>query len=360
MAIESFNKDKAVYKILGGFTKIKIGSDVFLIHSPTPYIKYLAEELYEELLDNYASELLSDEELYDWLIHKEYWSYDNDTKVKDFKKNIEKLQVGLFECAFKSKERKEIKKSIAFTRGRLRELHDARHKYDNLSATGVASIAKHKYIIGLSVCNQNKIPLFNEFDFLSAPFPLLDRIIVEYNRNLLSSPQFRLIARSEPWRQYWTAKDGTAGLFGGAGIELTDEQLTLISWTKLYDNVFQHPKCPNDSVIEDDDALDGFLIKDKQERDKDKDGQAVDDILSNPRIKNADEVFIPVETEEDAAKIEQMNSEMAKSIKRQRQKHIDKYGKSDDMYLPDVRQRLQLEMNQSSMAAAKARMQMGN
>src|SRR5688572_19017643 len=160
----SWNKDKTVYKILGGYSKLTISDDTYLIHNPTPYIKYLAEELYEEMFDDYQRELMSDEELYDWLIQNEFWSNEKDEKIKDFRKNIETLQVQLFDCHFRSSEKKEIRRLLKFTRERIKELVDERHKFDNLSAKGVATIAKNKYIIGLSVCDKFKKPLFNEFN----------------------------------------------------------------------------------------------------------------------------------------------------------------------------------------------------
>lgn len=355
----SWNKDKVVYKILGGYSKLTISGDIYLIHNPTPYIKYLAEELYEEMLDDYQRELMSDDELYDWLIQNEFWSNEKDDKIKDFRQNIEKLQVQLFDCHFRSAEKKEIRRLLKFTRERIKELVDERHKFDYLSAKGVATIAKNKYIIGLSVCDKFKKPLFNEFNFIDTPFPLLDRIIIEYNKQLISTQQFREISRTEPWRQYWTAKEGAASVFPNNAADLTDEQLTLISWTRLYDNVFQHPKCPGDAIIEDDDALDGFLIKDKQERDKDKEISLLDEVTDNPRIKNADEVFIMADTEEDAKRINTLNTESGKNIKRQREQYIEKVGKTGERDLPDVRQRLQMEINKSAINAAKTRIQNG-
>ncbi len=355
----NWNKDKVVYKILCGYSKLAIAGDIFLIHNPTPYIKYLAEELYEELYDEYQRDLMNEEELYDYLVDNEFWSQEHETKLKDFRQNIEKLQVQLFECHFRSAEKKEIRKLLKFTRERIKELIEERHKFDNLSAKGVATIAKNKYIIGLSVCDKYKKPLFNEFNFIETPFPLLDRIIIEYNKQLVTTAQFREISRTEPWRQYWTAKEGVASIFPNNAAELTEEQLTLISWTRLYDNVFQHPKCPGDSILEDDDALDGFLIKDKQERDKDKEVSLLDEVTDNPRIKNADEVFIMADTEEDAKRINSLNTESGKNIKRQREQYIQKVGKTGEKDLPDVRQRLQMEINRSAMDAAKARMKNG-
>ena len=48
---------------------------------------------------------------------------------------------------------------------------------------------------------------------------------------------------------------------------------------------------------------------------------------------------------EAAARINNLNTEAAKSTKRQRDTHIDKYGVVKEAELPDVKRRIQMEIN---------------
>ena len=346
-------KDKLVYRILSGYVRVNINGEIYLIKGISPQEKYIAEELYESLLEEYSWDLMTDEQLYDYLIEEKLWSGENEHKLTDFKKNIEELQVKMFECAFQGKEKERTKKMIQMTRTKIKELNEKRHSFDNLCASGAATIEKNKYIIGLGICNEKGKKLFNRFNFHKDTFPLLDKIIIAYNKQTITMGQYRLMARTDPWRQYWGAKE-IGQIFSKPISQLTEEQLTLISWSRLYDSVYQHPKCPSDDVIEDDDCLDGFLIKDKREREKDKIGQTAEDIVSkNPKIRNAQEIFITAETPEDVKKINELNSPMGASIKRQRDKVIADKGKVKETELPDVKQRIQMQINAEAFKAAK-------
>lgn len=347
--------DKLVYRILSGFLRINISGDIYIVSGNSSKHKYIAEELYESLRDRYSEDLLSDDDLYDWLIDNKYWSFDEDEKLKTFKKNLEEFQVKLFELGFKGREKQITKKAIAHTKSELRRLNDKRHVFDGLSASGAAVLEKNKYLVGLSICDEKGQPLFNEFNFYGHSFSILDKIIIEINKQTITIEQYRKMARSEPWRQYWRAKDGVKSIFNCAASDLTEEQLNLISWTRLYDSVFQHPKSPSEDVIEDDDCLDGFLIKDRREREK---GQAlgIDNIISNEKIRGSEEVYVALASELDIEPmasegkfIEDMNSPVAKAIKRQRHEYASKHGIVDHQNLPDVKQRLQMEINRTGL-----------
>ena len=347
--------DKLVYRILAGCLRINIAGETYIIKGNTIAHKYLAEELYESLRDKYNEDLLSDDDLYDWLIANKYWSFEEDEKLKTFKKNLEEFQVKLFELGFKGREKQITKKAIAHTRSELRRLNDKRHVFDNLSASGAATLEKNKYLVGLSICDERGNALFNEFNFYGHSFSLLDKVILEINKQSITVAEYRKMARSEPWRQYWGAKDGTSSVFNCSSADLTEEQLNLISWTRLYDSVFSHPKCPDDSIIEDDDCLDGFLIKDRREREKES-GPTIEDIVQNEKIRGSEEVYVALAsdldvepTAEEGKAIYEMNSEQSKAIMRQRNKFIKEKGTVNYSELPDVRQRLQMEINKASL-----------
>ena len=339
------DKDKLVYQIISGKTRISIKGEVFFVNGVNAQQRYLAEEIFEELYEQYLDELMSDDELMDWLLENDFWTVEEEEKLGQFRKDIEEFQVKLFELGFKGEEKKTTKKLIIHARDRINELTEKKHHWDHLSARGVALIEKNKFLIGLGLTNDKGIPLLNEFNYLEHSFPLFDKIVIEYNKKAIGVSQFREISRTEPWRQYWGAKEASSSIFGGPASELTDDQLSLISWTRLYDSIYQHPECPGDDVINDDDALDGFLIKDRRKREADQNKARVEDAISNPKIKSAQEVFIVAETPEDAKKINDLNDDSVKAVKRRRDALIDKQGKVKEADLPDVKKRLQLEIN---------------
>jgi len=142
----------------------------------------------------------------------------------------------------------------------------------------------------------------------------------------------------------WGARKCERGLFGIAAVDMTDEQRNLVSWSGLYENIQQHPNCPSDEVLEDDDLLDGWMIEQRKERERSHNQKQADGI-TNEKIRNADEVFLMADTDDDARKIDELNDERAKHIKRQRFKVLKEKGTVNELDMPDTRQELIRQVN---------------
>ena len=50
--------------------------------------------------------------------------------------------------------------------------------------------------------------------------------------------------------------------------EWTVPQITLVSLSRMYDNVYKSPECPPDEIIADNYAIDGWFIEQHEERKK--------------------------------------------------------------------------------------------
>lgn len=348
--------DLLLYRIISGITRINVKGETFLIKGVSAYQRYLAEELYYRLLEKYSEqdELKTDNELYWWLLENGYWKEENEKQLKKYKKDLEDFKIKLFELKFQGEEKKKIKGLISEAKLRIVNLIERRHQFDFLSASGAALIAKNKYIIGLSIYTKDEKPLFNYENFWDSDFPLLDGIIVEYNKLDITTEQIRRVARSDSWRKYWCCRESDR-IFGKPSIELNEDQLSLISWARIYDNIYQHPDCPEESVIDDDDALDGFLIFDKRKRDREKGLQQAEDLITNDKIAGADEVFLVADNTEDAKRIFDLNSESAKAKIKVRENLINEKGEVKETELPDVALKLRMAVNQRSAELSRQR-----
>lgn len=359
--------DKIVYRILSGYLRIHISyydiTKTYIIKGSTVTHKYLAEELYQNLFEEYSNDLMSDDQLYDWLLVNEFWSFEEEEKLGVLKKNLEEFQLKLYELGFKGREKNVTKKLIKHTKDEMKRLAEKRHSFDHLSAKGMATIEKNKFLIALGLCNKRGKPLFNEFNYLRHTFPLFDKIIIAHSQQSIGISEYREMARTEPWRQYWSARESVSSIFSVPASELTEEQLNLVSWTRLYDNIYQHPNCPPDEIIEDDDALDGFLIHDKKTRDKEKLDRGAESFTDNEKIKGAQEIYLPAQTKEmpnlftedayDMNRVESYNDEKTKAIKRERDRYVEKHGEVSFAELPDIKREFQMAINAASFNAVK-------
>jgi hypothetical protein len=110
----------------------------------------------------------------------------------------------------------------------------------------------------------------------------------------------------------------------------------------MYDNVSEHPDCPEEEVINDDDMLDGWMIYQKrktEENNKEKNATS----LTN-KHKNASEIFV-VANKEDAKEIKQLNSSDSLKKIQQRANIVSKNKEVNEFDLPDVQQSIKLREN---------------
>jgi len=134
---------------------------------------------------------------------------------------------------------------------------------------------------------------------------------------------------------------------------MTDEQKTLITWSSIYDNISEHPDCPPDYIINDDDVLDGWLIIQRRKREKDMNKQRAESLITNEKIKNSAEIFLPAGNVEDMKKIASLNDQYGDSVKRQRFKTINKRGIVEEKDMPDTRRELNMRKVQMFGEAVK-------
>lgn len=182
---------------------------------------------------------------------------------------------------------KQYRQEIADIREAIQFLLNEQYKYYIHSAEYIATQHKNIFLCG-------------KYDIESVPERLDEAVI-------------RKVARSYEWYS-----------LHNAGFEfrvLSTEAIDLINWTKRYDNIRQHPECPDDDIINDDDLLDGWTsyIANKKDDDDPADGK---------------EVFMVANSPEDVKRIQEKNSPEARfAIKLREQKM--KNGELKENDLPD-------------------------
>lgn len=340
-------QETTLNRIISGCIYCQIDKNIFLIKNASPYTRYLAEHVYQDIYEECNLQgLYTDEQRLEMLSDKGFWSKDEAKLLESLKKEIKNFKHEIYRSFFKVAKRKVLKKAIETAQRKIGELLIKQGRYYQDTCEGRAGIAKLKFILGSSVYNENGKPIFNHKLFWKETSSVLDKIVAFYNDNRISETDFRLISRSDEWRLYWNCRRAGLPLFNGSTLDITDEQRQLIYWSNLYDNIFESPDCPEDVVIADDDATDGFLIDQnnkRQERDREK---QMDTFTENDRIKNAAEVFIVANSKDEISRVNDFNDDEAKLIKQQREKFIKDKGSVKEKDLPDVKRRLQMEMVQ--------------
>ena len=114
----------------------------------------------------------------------------------------------------------------------------------------------------------------------------------------------------------------------------------------LYDNVYESTERPHEDIIQDDDMLDGWLITQRKEREKEQNKKVGEEKMGqNAKIQGADEVFIMTDNADDAKKITDMNSVYGEKIIKSRMKALEEKGELHVTQLPDMQNRIRMQFN---------------
>ena len=338
------NKELLINRIIAGC--FKCGD--FIIKYPTRFERYLIEEKYSEIeqasLD--AGSYTNKELLY-FLLDRGLWSEEEQKMLDTLAKDIEEFKVGLFDNKFQSRKRDVTRKALGIARDKQLELFNKLHEYDYLSAKGVATMAKARLTIAFSLHNERHRKLFNVGNIDYVEDRLVQKVASILGKMKIEEEDMRLIARNEPWRSIWLTRKSEGSVFGVPAADLNDEQRVLSVWSTVYDNIHEHPECPADDIIDDDDMLDGWMIVQKRKRDSDRDNNATEQLIGNEKIRNSDEVFIMADSAEEARRIHNMNDPGTRALKRQREAFVRQKGMVSETNMPDS----QLKLRQMATTA---------
>jgi hypothetical protein len=125
----------------------------------------------------------------------------------------------------------------------------------------------------------------------------------------------------------------------------------------MYDSIYENPDRPTEDVIEDDDMLDGWIILQRKNAEKDRKQREADSILGKKGVSNnrpnmdGGEIFIFAESGDDAGRVKDLNDINAHRISKMRAEALASKGSLEEHELPDV----QLELRQQAMKQASER-----
>ena len=335
--MEEINCERILNRIILGRTRIKLGDLSILVVEPSPEIIEESFEIYEEAKKKaYLSGVYIGSEVKEVLVYNELWSPFDDRSVDEMRESIEQLKVHAFERYSEKNALSEIKASIKSLEKSMIETASKRHQLDHLTCEGVANFTRRAWILKNTAKNLDG----TDFEFTNIT---PSKVLEIYSSYAITQAEFREVARYGKWRSMWSVSKKRSNVFGKHPCEMTDDQLSLASYSQMYDNVYESPDCPDDKVIEDDDCLDGWFIVQKKKSDEAKKESEADNIISNDKIANSQEIFMMAKNDEQAKRIYGLNNQQGINTIKQRKEYIDSNsGNAKDHInfknLPDVSQ----------------------
>ena len=346
--MENILNEKTLCRILQGRLRCSLGDPALYIYEPTKEILEESFEIYDKSYNEaYFDGVYLKKELTPILVENELWSPYDDREAEKIEKQIKEYKIKAFEFFYKTRDLVTIKMVLRQLEKDLLKVKSKKHALDHISCEGVASFARSIWIISKSVYNLDK----TSYDWSRHS---ISSMMDYYNSNQIPSDHFRLVARSEPWRSMWNIGKKQGNAFGKPACELTKDQISLSSYSSMYDNVYESSESPDEKVIEDDDCLDGWFIHQRKEYDKQKKKKQTDDLIKNPKIANSQEIFLMANDQEEANKIFDVNHPAVRGIIRDRQNTIQGAdGQIRFTELNDIKQDIAIESMQTAKSKIK-------
>lgn len=292
-----------LYSILNGYYYIVVNGTKYKVIYPSIEVKYRAEELYVGIMENgkYETEYFNDDQVENILRYNKIWNDSMQERLDSCTKIIDEYKICLYQEYFNEDKRKEIKKLLDSIRNGMQELSNIKHSMDYLKLEYFAMSMKNQYIISQRILNFDNSKVFDE-DYNNLDSRELSKFLKPIEEKTVTAKDLRDIVKGDTWSQY-TVQDN---IFGPS-IDLNDDQRNLLALQRMYNNVRQHPDCPDDKIIDDDDALDGWFLfqKDKKKKEKIK-NKLLDRVRG--KVKNHSDIFIFTNNKEERQAIWEMNN----------------------------------------------------
>lgn len=264
----------------------------YFLSTPSREAKFQAERIYM-LTYRQAEEygLFNDNDITRLLYQYSLWNDEKEMHLKKLTDDINNIKLNIYENFNNSTLRKSYKKALKDTVIYIEKLLDEKQTFDTLGIKYVATFAKQHFLIGSSIYNKKKRAALGNF------WSIRDDEIIQHcykimSEYFLSDNDYRLLSRSANWRNIWSSRKSVGSLFGKPVVDLSLSQRQLIMWSNLYDSVYKNSECPSDDIIEDDDALDGWMIHCKRKRDIESNKQTIEGSLTNDRIRNSEQIYV--------------------------------------------------------------------
>jgi hypothetical protein len=346
-----YERELTIYRLQCKYLRYKLREDKYLlIHYPSIELKYIAQEKYIETYNKAKNlNILDDDDLFEIMIQNKLWSLREEKDLtENLPKEIENLKYSIYKSHMNKEVVLSLKEQLKNIETKILYLHNKRHCMDYVTCHGIATYYRLNFLVENSTKFTNgKLYKWKDID--------LSSIVTYWNSNILGDDTLRELAKTEPWQSIWySAKRNNSCVFDG---ELSDDQRRLVSWSHLYDNVRESSECPHESVIEDDDMMDGWLISQRRNREKNQTESSIGKNL-NSKIAGSQDIFIVANDPTMGLSIEQiekLNSPQSAMIKKQRVQTTQKLGEASPGQFLDVQLDLQQKQNEAYMNKMRGR-----
>ena len=344
-------KERHIAAITSGNIRCNLEGEIVYISNPRHIDRLEGQEIYSQCLQEAELKgVLTEDQLMSEMIKAGVWTKDEEEMIEEMPKEIEDLKVALFKSDGHDALEKGIRKTLEGKKKEFYSLVQKRSEVLKNTSSGISDTVESQYLLYTSVVDREGSFLFKGEDFWEEDLKKIDRIYSQYISSFIPENEMREISRTDPWRSIWNASKSSGSLFGVAASELNKDQKSLINWSRFYDSINESTEAPCERVIKDDDMLDGWVILQSRQREKDKFRRDTDEKAS--KHPGAGEVGIPVGSSRMAGGVEGLNDPLAQqkvdAIKRAAHKAGNEGKTIKEQDIPFIKKQLRMQAVQES------------
>lgn len=312
-----------------------------LVHA-SPELKYEAELIYNDVIEeNLFDPWFRKESIVSLLKKLDIWDEEDDKLLQQTEKKLENTKVILYQNRLNKNKVTTIKKDLEQLKHTINKLFAKKHSFDYITLEEYAAGKKNEFLYVNSIRYYDTNELVFNPNLNTVHYDQFVEITNEITNYFITVEQYKKIARHESWKT--TCSGNKYNVFNRPASELTDEQKSLLNISTMYDRIYEHHESPEESVIVDDDMLEGWMIYQKRKSEAANKENKAQDILT--KHGDAKEIYL-VGDQEDAEDIHSLNSAQSARIVQQRKQLILNSSEGvDEVNLPDVQSELLQRVN---------------
>ena len=343
MKMSPYDKRSLVSKLISGVVQFKFNNKLYISYQPTYDIIERANCLYDNIVtNNRFGEWLDDEKIEEMLIKQGLWDKCNDIRIKRLTEVLDDYKVDLYKSYCTNPDGvKRYKRLITQTKSTLSSSFRHRYSFERWTLYHYAENIKQRYLAMHTLYCKDIRVYDKNTTFKDTSFHLLNEAVNIKTQLNFNDDTLRYLVRKDPFKTLWAI--GKPNPFKFHLLELNEGQKLALVFSKMYENIQNSPECPPDDVVDDDDALDGWLVSQSREHEKQKLDTKVRSTLT-AKQQSGGEIFLPAKNVEDAKKINQLNSPEIQMVKKQRQSLIKQKGVVNEKEFLDNRLDQQVEI----------------
>ena len=323
-------------RMTSGIILLEVGKYQVFIHPPKLHDRLISDKIEKDVYEDcFLAGGLTKETDIELAESVGIWDSKKEEELKSLEDKIENAKIDYFQGYSIQAKRRHIKFNLDLWQEQYKNLLVKKNTYYDKTCEHASQYAKICYLISRSSFIDEK----PADDFLS-----LQKIVSAYTESILDESEIREIAKSNEWRIYWNISKNNTNLFANPAYELTSEQLSLISWSRFYENIHESPDCPSEEIIQDDIAVDGWMIHQSRKRKEEQKIREAEKLLPQNAKSGAD-LFLPVRNMQEQSQILSLNDGHGKAALNSLRNDLSQHGQMNEIDLTHVRQKIQMEIN---------------